>query len=206
MESGKKHCKRCDETKPHQEFYKNKRKKDGLQVYCKPCMKKENQVNYQKHKESWNKRSNEYTKTDKWKKYHTEYEMNKYNTNPEHRRKCIERNVINERKRLKQDPIFKLTKTLRSRIKATLKNQNAKKNTTTMDLIGETPQFVRNYLALKFTEGMSWENHGRWHIDHIKPCCSFDLTNPEEQKKCFHYTNLQPLWAKDNLQKGGQLK
>ena len=73
-----------------------------------------------------------------------------------------------------------------------------------MDLLGESPAFVKDYLASKFTEGMSWENHGAWHIDHRRPCCSFDLTNPEEQKKCFHYTNLQPLWAKDNLEKGGK--
>lgn len=45
---------------------------------------------------------------------------------------------------------------------------------------------------------------GEWHIDHIKPCASFDLTDPEEQKECFHYTNLQPLWAKDNLNKGAK--
>ena len=53
------------------------------------------------------------------------------------------------------------------------------------------------------TEGMSWENHGDWHVDHIRPCCSYDLTIEEEQKKCFHYTNLQPLWAEENLSKGG---
>ena len=51
---------------------------------------------------------------------------------------------------------------------------------------------------------MTWENHGDWHIDHIRPCCSFNLLNDDDQKQCFHYTNLQPLWAKDNLMKGGK--
>jgi hypothetical protein len=49
---------------------------------------------------------------------------------------------------------------------------------------------------------MTWENHGKWHIDHIKPGALFNLINIEEQKKCFHYTNLQPLWASENLSKG----
>ena len=57
------------------------------------------------------------------------------------------------------------------------------------------------YLEAKFTEGMTWENHGLWHIDHIKPCSSFNLLIEDEHHKCFHYSNLQPLWAKDNLSK-----
>ena len=73
--------------------------KDGLQGYCKSCIKNENQVNSIKHNKSWNKRSNEYTITDNWKKYHIEYVMNKYIIYPEHRHKCIDRAVANDRKK-----------------------------------------------------------------------------------------------------------
>lgn len=198
-----KHCKRCDETKSHEAFYKNKRKKDGLQVYCKPCMKKENQVNYKKHKKSWNKRSNEYTKTDNWKQYHKEWEMNKYNTNPEHRQNCIDRVVANERKKLDTDPTYKLIHNMRGRLRKAVKGYGDKYDTT-MNLVGCNSTKLREYLEAKFTEGMTWENQGEWHVDHIKPCCSFDLTKEEEQRKCFHYSNLQPLWAEDNLKKGGK--
>jgi hypothetical protein len=64
---------------------------------------------------------------------------------------------------------------------------------------------LKNYLEKQFTCGMNWENMGEWHIDHIIPCSSFDLTNIEQQMKCFHYSNLQPLWAKDNLSKSNKI-
>lgn len=59
-------------------------------------------------------------------------------------------------------------------------------------------------MQLQFKDGMNWGNYNYngWHIDHIKPCALFDLSKEEEQKKCFHYTNLQPLWGIDNLKKG----
>jgi hypothetical protein len=56
-----------------------------------------------------------------------------------------------------------------------------------------------------FLEGMSWDNYGKWHIDHIRPCSSFDLSDTEQQKICFNYKNLQPLWAEDNLRKGAKV-
>ena len=57
------------------------------------------------------------------------------------------------------------------------------------------------YITDKFTENMSWDNYGKfgWHLDHIKPCKRFDLTSKDEQKKCFHYTNMQPLWATNKI-------
>ena len=104
--------------------------------------------------------------------------------------------------RCKTDPEFKLLRTLRSRLRSALKSKNAIKSTKTLDLIGCSTSFLMGYLDAKFTEGMTWENHGEWHIDHIKPCAKFNLLIEDEQRKCFHYTNLQPLWAKDNLSKG----
>ena len=63
---------------------------------------------------------------------------------------------------------------------------------------------LKIHLEKQFRDGMSWNNYGMygWHIDHIKPCSAFDLTDLEQQKICFHYSNLQPLWAKENLSKG----
>lgn len=68
-------------------------------------------------------------------------------------------------------------------------------------LIGCSMEELVNVISSKFKPGMSWSNYGQWHIDHIKPCALFDLTKLEEQKQCFHYSNLQPLWAQENREK-----
>ena len=118
-------------------------------------------------------------------------------------RKVISQNYTEyEKNRKLTDAEFKLVKTLRSRLGGALKRQNSSKNNSTIELLGCSVSFLKGYLAGKFKEGMTWENHGEWHIDHIKPCASFNLLDEEEQKTCFHYTNLQPLWASENLSKG----
>jgi len=122
------------------------------------------------------------------------------------KQKTIKQNIIYQVARCKVDPEFKILKTLRTRLYHALVNQKADKKYRTKQLTGCELPFLKGYLEAKFTEGMTWENHGEWHIDHIKPCCSFDLKEEEEQKKCFHYTNLQPLWASDNLSKGGKFE
>jgi hypothetical protein len=117
-------------------------------------------------------------------------------------RKTYINQYINERR--ESDPSFKLRMNLRHRVWCALKSAEATKNGGTMDLTGCTVEELRHHLEAQFADGMSWENYGRngWHVDHIRPCASFDLTDPEQQRQCFHYTNLQPLWAADNIRKG----
>lgn len=109
------------------------------------------------------------------------------------------------RKRLKTDLEFKLRYTLRNRIRRALKNQFSTKASKTINLLGCSIEECRKYLESKFQDGMTWDNYGKWEIDHIIPCIAFDLTNIEEQKKCFNYTNLQPLWWRDNRTKGNKV-
>ena len=74
------------------------------------------------------------------------------------------------------------------------------------DNLGCSLEEFKSHLESKWTEGMTWDNYGKgkgtWNIDHIKPCKSFDFTNPEEQRACFHYTNTQPMWGDENTRKG----
>ena len=100
------------------------------------------------------------------------------------------------------DPHNTIAKTLRGRIRTALLSQNQNKSSSTEELIGCTIEDARAYIESQFSEGMTWGNHGQWHIDHRRPCATFDLVDEDEQKKCFHYTNLQPLWATENLGKG----
>jgi len=99
----------------------------------------------------------------------------------------------------KKDPNFKLLTILRGRIYDVLRGHN--KSNSTKNMLGCTIEEFWIHLEKTFKPGMTRENHGLWHVDHIKPCASFDLTKPEEQAKCFHYTNLQALWAHENLSK-----
>jgi hypothetical protein len=108
------------------------------------------------------------------------------------------------RDRLLTDPAFKLVYNLRTRVHLALKG--TRKSARTLELLGCTVEELRAHLESQFKPGMTWGNQGYrgWHIDHIRPCASFDLTDPEQQRACFHYTNLQPLWAEENMQKGAK--
>ena len=104
--------------------------------------------------------------------------------------------------RYQKENNFKLKMLLRHRIYMALKG--IAKSKKTKDLLGCTVEQLWIHLEKSFKPGMTRENYGKWHIDHIRPCASFDLTKQEEQLKCFHYTNLQALWADENFSKGAK--
>jgi hypothetical protein len=112
---------------------------------------------------------------------------------------------IYKKNRRSNDINYRIRYNLSNRINDVLRGNP--KLETTMKLVGCSIAQLREYLECKFTLGMNWKNYGfyGWHVDHIKPCCSFDLSKKSEQRKCFHYKNLQPLWAVDNRRKSGKI-
>jgi hypothetical protein len=100
----------------------------------------------------------------------------------------------------------RIARNLRNRMNLALSGIN--KTASTEELLGCSFDVFIEHLESQFKDGMSWDNRGRtgWHIDHIQPCASFDLSNPDQQRQCFHYTNMQPLWAADNFSKGSRIR
>jgi Prasinovirus endonuclease VII len=116
-----------------------------------------------------------------------------------------ERYRFSESKRKKEryssDPNYRLRLVLRACLRDSLTRQpGAKKIASTIKLVGCDIDWLKAWIEIQFQPGMAWENAGlfTWHIDHVRPCASFDLTDPKQQELCFHWTNLQPLWAIDN--------
>lgn len=107
----------------------------------------------------------------------------------------------------KNDINYVIMNKQRGRVAHAVKHQGTIKVDKTIKLIGCSIDELKKYLEKQFKPGMTWKNYGiyGWHIDHIIPCCIFNLVEEEQQRICFHYTNLQPLWAKDNLTKGAKV-
>jgi hypothetical protein len=193
-------CTCCKTEKPLEAFYvvgpKTKRKHHS---WCKECCRAKDRAYYKT-----------VAPEERRKRYRAKYAKNKaryqsYNRKGAKKYKAWYREWASNR--YKTDVKHRLTIQMRSRLQAALKG--TAKAASTMKLLGCSAADLKTYLESLWLPGMSWENHGTyrvggemtWHIDHIKPCVSFDLTDPEQQRKCFHYTNLQPLWAVDNLVK-----
>jgi len=186
----KKVCTKCNIEKDLSFFPKDKNRKDGYYVTCKSCRK----LKYESNKEIIKDKSKKY--------YHINKEKN-YEKILNRNREWRKNNSKYTTERKKIDPIFKITINLRRRLKRYLSFNYITKRNTTSELIGCSPEILRRHIEKKFTEGMSWDKIGNQiHIDHIIPLSS--AKTEEDLKKLSHYTNLQPLWAKDNLIKGNK--
>lgn len=190
-----KKCNKCKIIQPYEEFPKDKTRPDGLQCQCKSCIKKYREEN--KDKISAQRRQYRRLNQEAFAKIDAENYIKR-------RDKILKNKTIYNRNKRRTDPMYKLKSNLRTRCGAAIRAAKINKSSGTLNLLGCTPEVLKIYLEAKFTDGMSWDNQGNWHIDHIRPCASFDLTDPEQQKQCFHYTNLQPLWASDNIRKGAK--
>lgn len=222
-------CLDCGIEKPYTEFVIIKKAKNGLFRFCKSCCLK----TMQQHPDFINKDINSYIfptivdRKDKvendFRKYFSALKIDEkeYHKNWKKRPKVKEQfKFLNEKRKqsgkLKEyrqnyynhNPQAKIAANIRSRIRGLLMRASIRKQNHTHELIGCSWYDLKNHLESLFLEGMNWDNYGinGWHIDHIIPCNSFDLTKKEEQLKCFHYTNLQPLWALDNILKRDKIK
>ena len=198
-----KKCSKCNTLKSLDSFYKNKNKKadpDGYARWCKDCMKKycanwysENREKLDVKNKEWRKQNPDkirmiekrYKEKDpiKWRNIFRKWEFRTYHNNLKYR----------------------LNQILSSNIRRSLKhNKNGRK---WEKLIGYTCEELMKHLEKQFTNGMSWNNYGQWHIDHKIPISVFNFNKPEhiDFQRCWALSNLQPLWAKDNNEKRAKL-
>ena len=152
---------------------------------------------YLKNEENIKKYRKEYSLKNKESKakYNKKYRLN----NKEHLSKV---KLNYQREQYKNNLNFKLKRNLRGRVWSALKGIS--KSAPTMQLIGCSVDKLWNHLESKFEPWMTKENYGLWHVDHKIACAKFDLTCPEQQRVCFHYTNLQPMEAIENMRKGAR--
>ena len=187
-------------------YYSRDEVKEHVKIFKKEYARREHVVvrkkNYDKKRYENNRdevllsRKKSYLKLDREKKNTRQKEH--YYLNHE---KVREKSNARQRARRKEDPVFKLKCNLRTRLYVAVRK--GKPGSSVKDL-GCTIEELRIHLESKFEENMSWDNYGKWHIDHIKPLASFDLSIREELLIACHYTNLQPLWALDNIKKGSK--
>ena len=191
---GKRRCTKCDSIKPFEDYTTQKAGFMGRRSQCRIC-DNEYDKEYQSKTNSRVKRD----KSPEAKKYRKQYIAE----NKDWWRK-YEREYRSSRKQ--EDMFFKIKSNLSSRLSDLIKNRIIGQRT--VELLGCDKDTFLQHLESQFTEGMTWENYGLkgWHVDHIMPISSYDLTNEDEVKKACHYTNLQPLWWQDNLEKGDKIR
>lgn len=220
-------CSKCNVLKEYSEFGKSSQVKCGYKSACKDCLRVDNRNYYINNREKESQRKKKQYKRDsdkiiaqqleyynKNKDYRSQWVKDKRKAKPEvfkeygRKYRSDNRESVNSYhlNRRKTDILYKLKCVLRNRLLEALKYKTWNKNTNFSKYIGCTLEELKLYLENQFQPSMTWENHSKtgWHIDHIVPLDS--AKTEEELYKLCHYTNLQPLWAIDNLRKSNKLK
>lgn len=183
-------CSKCKIEKSLEMFYKDKTRVDGRQYTCKECRKYITKTTNDRHRKRYYQENKE-----KIKKTNENYRLENWE-------KVKKRMAKQHVKKRREDIKYRLKTNLRSRINMAIK-KGWKSGSSVKDL-GCSVEYLKKHLESKFQEGMSWDNYGYWHIDHIKPLSKFDLTKREDFLEACNYKNLQPLWARENIKKGNK--
>lgn len=204
INSKQKTCSKCRETKPKSEFGPHERMDDGLHIHCRECRRRSasdyRERNLEKVREREKERSRRLRQEDPERE-----RLRIRNWIDQNREKWTATARITARNRYRTDPAYKTQRLFRRRFLHWFGARGAKRKTSISEAIGCDWSFLCSHLESQFKEGMSWDNHGfrGWHIDHIIPLAS--AGNDETQMlKLWHYKNLQPLWAEENLRKGAK--
>ena len=202
-------CCKCGVEKEAKEFNKHSKTKSGLDSRCKECLIKYRQINRDKDRiriKRWAEENREHCKKVRHAKYLRTKEKTKelsrlWRQNNLEKSREYHRNYVKHKRAT--DPHYCIQHRLRNRLLCALKRTGDKKLFKFLELTGCTLLELKKYIESKFKDDMSWEKflNSEIVIDHIKPCCSYDLSDPSQQKECFHYTNLQPLWKDENRRK-----
>tara|TARA_R110000782_G_scaffold6934_1_gene23555 strand:+ start:100 stop:726 length:627 start_codon:yes stop_codon:yes gene_type:complete len=205
-----KKCSKCKLEFPLTEFSKDRSRKDGYKYNCKSCARSIQTASRNKKPDYYKNKSKIYFDQNREYFYQKTKEWN--SKNPEKvkkwQREWREKNpkYANEwqKNERKNNPQYRIKFNLRERMRKALKGNW--KQGKTVELLGLSILEYKEYLSKQFDENMTWDNYGvYWEIDHIKPCSSFDLTNLEEQKECFIFTNTQPMIISDNRRKSNKI-
>lgn len=182
---------------------KNKREKskEYNAAYGKEWRKNNPDKVYEYNQKRWTSRKEEMTQANK--DYYVNNTKKINDQKKEYNQRVKEKTNARFNFRYKHDIHFRIRHILRSTLKRAIKKGYVRG--MAINLLGCSIDDFKIYIASLFAEGMSWDNHGAWHLDHKKPLSSFDLTNLEQLAEASHYSNLQPLWAVDNLKKGSRI-
>jgi hypothetical protein len=187
-----------------QKLYRNSHKKEIKEYFLAYYSDNSNKLKHKIVQKKWNMK-NKLQISERMKKYNELHKNENSIKAKLYYQKNKEKRLLYERNKLKTDIYYKLVNHLRRRIYSAIKHNS--KSQSTIQLLGCSVIQLKQHLESQFKPGMTWDNYGYygWHVDHILPCASFDLSKPEEQRKCFNYTNLQPLWMKENLEKSDKM-